>query len=990
MTRCITKIILLTSICTIFLVLGYTQPFIGQREIQNFQKKYYNAGTQNWSIKQDAEGRLYFANNEGLLVYDGTYWKLLPLPNKTIVWSIEFGKDNRLYVGGQDEMGFFAPDKSGKLSYTSLKTLLDEGDQKFADVWNIISLDKDVFFRCNAKLFKYHNNNITVYQPWSSWIFLGMHQKQLLAHDEGKGLLIYQSGRWESLIDKSLLPKDFYITSITPFAANTSLITTFKNGLFLLKDNKLTPFILNGGDISNLQYQHFTSSTKIDENNYLIGTYNNGFYHINHSGNIVEHFAKEDGLQNNSVKSLFTDKNNNIWLGLSDGIDFIPYNSAVKHIDPKIFNDGAGYSVTSYGNNLYFALSNGIYKIPLEQTNDLSYLHNNTKIIAEGQTWNIFELNGKLLAGREEGLFNLTNNLLVPVDKATGYWTFQPVKKGLEPLYAAGNYQGVDLFSESNGNFYKKKGIPNLNTSARFLAIDSVSNIIWVSHPYRGVYKINLNNDSVKLYTLNNGLPSTLNNHVYKIKNQILIATEKGIYEYNAPADRFIPSAFYEKIFNDISVRYLKEDTEGNIWFVHEKSIGVVDFSKKTPSIIYLPELKNRILSGFENIYPVNKNNIFVGGEMGFYHINYETYKQNIHPLQVYINEVKIKNETEKLIFGGYYRSVNNDSNLQTIENIPDIQYSFNSIHFEYSSPFYEQQSNLEYSYYLKGFDRSWSDWTKKTEKDYTNLPAGNYLFQIKVRNNLNTESKITTYSFHILTPWYNSIWAWFIYLLIATGALYLLYKKQEKEIHKKQEKKLLEERKRYEEEQRNIAYLHQLALEKSEKELVQLKNEKLESEIEFKNSELASTAMNLVQKKEFLIKIKEELNKINQINKLGKDTIETSELKKILRSLTEDEKLNDEWEQFSIHFNKVHGDFLVILKEKFSDLKPHELKLCAYLRMNLSSKEIAHLMSISVRGVEISRYRLRKKLQLPTDTNLFQFLFEIESAGRKNNNEAP
>ena len=141
---------------------------------------------------------------------------------------------------------------------------------------------------------------------------------------------------------------------------------------------------------------------------------------------------------------------------------------------------------------------------------------------------------------------------------------------------------------------------------------------------------------------------------------------------------------------------------------------------------------------------------------------------------------------------------------------------------------------------------------------------------------------------------------------------------------------------------------------------------------------------MNLVQKKEFLLKIKEELNKINQINKSGKETIETSELKKILRSLTEDEKLNDEWEQFSIHFNKVHGDFLIILKEKFPDLKPHELKLCAYLRMNLSSKEIAHLMSISVRGVEISRYRLRKKLQIPTDVNLFQFLFEIESRERK------
>jgi DNA-binding CsgD family transcriptional regulator len=93
---------------------------------------------------------------------------------------------------------------------------------------------------------------------------------------------------------------------------------------------------------------------------------------------------------------------------------------------------------------------------------------------------------------------------------------------------------------------------------------------------------------------------------------------------------------------------------------------------------------------------------------------------------------------------------------------------------------------------------------------------------------------------------------------------------------------------------------------------------------------------------------------------------------------LSEEEKLNDEWEQFSIHFNNVHGDFLIKLSEKYPILKAHELKLSAYLRMNLTSKEIAQLMSISVRGVEISRYRLRKKLNIPTETNLFQFLFEI------------
>ena len=113
-------------------------------------------------------------------------------------------------------------------------------------------------------------------------------------------------------------------------------------------------------------------------------------------------------------------------------------------------------------------------------------------------------------------------------------------------------------------------------------------------------------------------------------------------------------------------------------------------------------------------------------------------------------------------------------------------------------------------------------------------------------------------------------------------------------------------------------------------------------------------------------------------------DKADPAEEKKLLRSLSEEEDLNKEWEQFSVHFNKVHSDLLIILKEKYPSLKAHELKLCAYLRMNLSSKEIARLMSISVRGVEISRYRVRKKLGITTETNLFQFLFDLQRDGMK------
>jgi len=958
------------------------QPFIGQRDVLNFYKQAYNAGKQNWNIKQDKQGRLYFANNEGVLTYDGTYWKLYPLPNKTIVWSVDFGMDNRLYVGGQDEMGYFSPDKNGNLSYTSLKDLLDESDQKFADIWNIVALGGDVFFRSNTRLFRYHNNSISVYQPWSAWIFLGLHQQELIAHDEDKGLLLYRLGKWESLIPKAALPDGFYITSITPFG-NKSLVTTSKDGLYLLNGNQLEVFPVSAPAFNN--HQHFTSSAKIDDNNYLIGTYNNGFYHIDSTGAIIQNFSKKEGLQNSNIKSLFTDNNHNIWLGLDNGIDFIPFVNAVKHINPTVFNDAGGYAAVMYGNNLYFAMSNGIYELPLENISDFSNSKNNISAIAEGQAWQLSVFNNYLLAGKEDGFFQISNHTTSAIDRSTGYWIFQHLPGTTPAVMAAGNYQGVTLFQERNNAFIKTGVIRDLSTSARFLATDSALQAIWISHPYRGVYKINMpHSNAVKLYTKADGLPSTLNNHVYTVKHQIVIATEKGIYHYNPASDRFVPDPFYTGIFDTLSVRYLKEDNQGNIWFVHEKTIGVVDLSGDKPQIIYLPELKGRIMSGFENIYPINKNNILVGGEQGFYHINYETYKQNIRPLRIFIRTVKAKNEEEKLVFGGYNGQANADSQ-QSKNDIPSLSYHWNSFHFEYTSPLYEQQSNIEYSCYLEGFDKNWSEWTKKTEKDYTNLPAGFYSFSIHSRTNLNTESPVCSYSFYILPPWYNNIWAWCVYAILALLLLYWLYKQQEKNIHGKQEKKLLEERKKYEEEQRNIAYLHQLELEKSERELVQLKNEKLESEIEFKNAELAATAMNLVQKKEFLLKIKDGLNKINQLNKPGKDSIEPSELKKIVRSLSEEENLGDEWEQFSIHFNKVHSDFLVIIKEKYPDLKPHELKLCAYLRMNLSSKEIAHLMSISVRGVEISRYRVRKKLQLPTETNMFQFLFDLESDYRRN-----
>jgi DNA-binding CsgD family transcriptional regulator len=103
-----------------------------------------------------------------------------------------------------------------------------------------------------------------------------------------------------------------------------------------------------------------------------------------------------------------------------------------------------------------------------------------------------------------------------------------------------------------------------------------------------------------------------------------------------------------------------------------------------------------------------------------------------------------------------------------------------------------------------------------------------------------------------------------------------------------------------------------------------------------------------------------------------------TGELKKMIKMLSDDDKMDKDWEHFTQHFDKVHSDFVLVLKEAHSNISPNETKLCTYLRMNLSTKEIAQLMNISVRGVEISRYRLRKKLGIPKEISLFDYLIRL------------
>ncbi len=942
------------------------QNTIGLPDVFNYNKLVYGGGLQNWDIQQDKNGLIYIANNEGLLVFDGHTWVIHPLPNKTVVRSVAIGDNGNIYVGGQDEFGYFSPSASGKLIYSSLVDIIPEKEKKFGDVWNIEYYKNEIFFRGEYKIYRFNGKSVSVYPPKQGWSYLSRCNDKLYAHDFYNGLCSFENDTWMPVKDDGMLKGDKAVASMVALTRDSIVVCTSKYGFYLLTASSLSRF--SSPETDEVKNARPYSAVAINNRTFAVATSDAGVYILNSLGKIVQHFSKTDGLQNNSVLSIFLDRKKNLWLGLNNGIDLINYNSAVKRIYTQV-EDGSGYACLIYHNTFYAGTSSGLYYIPLKNETDLSFTKGIFKTVenTQGQTWALANINDKLLLGHNDGEFVIKDYRAfhIATPGGAGFWNFTPAS-GSYPAQKifAGNYRGFKIISYKNETFENTGEIENFSESSRFVAIDNLDNI-WMSHPYHGIFKITPTSGKYvsRLYGSKDGLPSDYNNYVYKIKNEVFIAAENGLYTYNNQTDKFEKSAGFTKILGNQSIRYLKEDTEGNIWFIHEKKLGVIDVSAKEPKLIFIPELDNKMISGFESVYPVNNNNIFIGGEKGFFHINYEHYKQNLEKPVLLLRSVRLSDQKDSLLFGGYTGSASEKQALNIVLN-NGIANGKQTIQFEFTNVLFGLQSNTTYSYRLKGFDANWSDWSPKTEKEYNNLAAGKYIFEVKSKSANEEESDVVTYSFNIHAAWYQTGWAYLFYFLIFCTAVYFIQKFQQKKFRAQQMK--------YEEEQKKIQYLHQLEMDKTALQLVALRNEKLQAEIDFKNSELATSAMHLVQKGELITKIKAEINGVMKEldNEKG-----THELKKMVKVLSEDDKVDKDWQQFAKHFDKVHSDFVIGLKQKHSNVSGNELKLCAYLRMNLSTKEIAQLMNISIRGVEISRYRLRKKLGIPTEMSLFDYL---------------
>lgn len=942
-------------------IVGFSQiKTIGTPNISNYPKSVYNASTQNWGIAQDKNGFMYFANNDGILCFDGVRWNLNKVSDNSPVRTVFADSKNKLYIGLINDFGIFTQNEPKAPSFTSLRHLLPSEISVFDDVWRIHETPEGIVFQTYNYLFIYKDSKIEVLKPQKQFHFSFKVNNQLIFHERGNGIFILIGGKLVELPYEGDF-KNFDISAMLESQNNEMLVCTPDRGVFITKNGKLTKWNTPANEL--LRQNKIYCASSVSGGYYAFGTILNGLIITDLNGNIIQILNNSSGIQNNTILSLYVDDHKNLWLGLDNGIDYVELNSPLSFIGNSK-ELGTGYCCRVFDGNLYLGTNQGLFIRPFNEA------HNNQPFElvknTAGQVWSLEVFDGQLICCHNQGTFIIEKRTATKISNIEGAWKYIRLKNN--PSYLlGGHYEGLVVLKKgkSGWEFYKK--LKKFNESSRYIK-QSNDGEIWISHGEKGIFRLTLNGvDSIKqseLYSAKNGLPTTTGNILIEFKDKIYISTNNKIYKYENLSDSCKISPDVNTLF-DVKgqIKELETDDLGNVWYIADNETGVLRFNEDlTYTKITSPfiKLSNENVNEFEFIYPLNSENVFFGIENGFAHYTSKFPKSYSQSFQAFITKIEIPYMDTVLYF---YES----------ESSSDLELPFrkNTFRFHYTAPFFENNEPLYFSYFLEDFSESWSEWSTDSYKDFSNLEEGSYLFKVKAKNIYDVESEISTFGFVISPPWHRAKWAYFLYAFFILVFTYLLVKFI---LYRIQLANKREKLRHQIELQKKEAQFKQQALV-DEKEIIKLRNDKLRAEKLYRDKELANQTMNLVQKNEFLIKLDHELLRIQNSTQDGSVISKLALVKKRISKEIDNENQN---KLFETYFEEVHAEFFKRLKEKYPRLSPNDLRLCAYIRMNIPSKEIATLLHITFRSVEISRHRLRKKLELSRDTSLSTFLSNI------------
>ncbi|MEX6690294.1 hypothetical protein QTN47_22480 [Danxiaibacter flavus] len=925
----------------------------GIPNVINFSKDVYGGNSQNWSATQTASGIMAFGNAIGALCFDGSRWEVRPSPSNSLVRSVAASSDGRLYVGGYRQIGYWSGPAYNH--YTNLDSLFFKDPSCKEEIWKIIPTSEFVLFQSFSRLFLLYNDGTAAQiVPPHPFIFVHQVNDRLFLPIEGDRMYEIKNRRLVEVPGSEALKK-LTIRVMLPFNGNSILLGTDKNGLWLFSEQGELQKI-NTSASTWLASNSLSCGMRLNTGDYLFATTNNGVLIADNDLQVVQHVNKSNGLQCNTILNATQDCYKNVWLVQEKGIDLLVMNAPLRYVrDPEDML-GTVLHATTWNGKLYLATNHGLFSQKLSGNLNSGSQFEKVKN-SDGLAWHVSVWDDQLIIGHEKGTYTLENDQLRKLDDSPGGWDIVRPKINTDYLLQ-GNYNGLVLLKKNNNGkwtFFRKikeaEGLPLRN-----LVQDKMGRI-WLKHAKEGIYCLRLDTAmNVKDFKLINETQGVIGNEkpgLVQYNGDIFLTTPDGMKKWDDRAARFIKDTSLKQILGAYwrAPKMIAGDN-GDLWAINKRNDICFFVADKNHvlSYPYVVNPKNFSLNyDFEQIVPTSENYYVLCGEEGIATFSNMSYAGSLNTVKPFFLQLLIHKK------GGWQElDIENDQKIV-------IPYGVSQFRLKYAMPVFDRDTRFRYKIQDGGSAQPWSEWTALSEKEFINMRPGDYVFLLET--NVNSKSAMVTFT--ILPPWYWSIYAQIFYLaFLFTGALLTVkwaqnkMRRQKEKIQRKMNEELATQKEQFERAQERV------------------KKAQLERDLELKEKELANSAIGLVKKNEFLEKLRNDLAQVKESNRQMEAD---AQLNKIIRQINKNiQTEKEDWELFESRFNAIHDGFYQGLLNSYPGLTPQDLKLAACLKMNLTSKEIAPIFNISVKGVELKRYRLRRKLNLSAEQNLTEFFLRL------------
>jgi len=896
-----------------------------RNEIRNFIANHIPVAGQNWEINQDPVTRyIYFANSAGLIEYNGISARTYNLPYRQGIRSVFVNSDGLIFTGSFEDFGFWEKDLYQGLIYHSLTSGIDVS--KNDEIWNIFELNNTLYFQSFTTIYAYNYSTVRAISCPSFMLFFFRVGDKFIAQALNDGLYWWDGSEF-TFIKGSEIFRSVKVHAVIDLMFRKQWICTDNEGIFEFNGTSFTPI---RSEVSEyLREEACNSGLAINDSLFVFGTILKGLVFCDRSGEIIKSFDYSNGLNNNTVLSLFMDSDDGLWVGLDEGINYLNLNSPFTVYSNITGTLGTIYAAVRKDNSLFLGTNHGLFEADIVQSQG-EYGFEDLRIIpnTKGQVWKLAEFGDQILCGHNEGTFLLDEGTFRLISDVTGGWSLTQYQDFL----LEGTYTGIMvLVKDKNGKWSFRNRIEGYTEPTRYIEVDYLG-YVWAIHPQKGIHRLELNEsmDSVVNTLYFNSIADTSNKlTMSRINNQVVFMTSDNIYAFDYENRVFFQIKSLEAGLGEyIRATQIIPYYKNSYWFILGNRIALFDISKdleavKESELIHkyadLPGREQQIIS-------LDPNTLLIPTRQAFTTINVRRLN----------NEKEVPSVTIiRMVFSG--RSKNTIILPDPTQN-PSIPYREKNLTVFLANPGQFDKEDKEYLYRIRELGEEWYR-TTNDNFSFLNLPFGQYHLQVKAA----LGEVISEAGFTINRPNYLSTPAILLYLLIVAGLLVAGVK------------------------------IFRLQLDRHRRLIeYEVGKNRLESELDYKSYELMLTMRYLIRKTDILRELHEKL-----------DALKAYSSKFPVKYIREMERIIDhgldsqteEWQNVMKNLKLSQEGFFRKLKEKYPSLTPNDLRLCSYLRMNFTTKEIANLINISSRAVEIGRYRLRQKLSLPHDINLTEFL---------------